>query len=116
MQLHAVYKKPYFLQQVTQESVSGTTSHMHTSERVMGSYDKIIIIIVPKAIPEKIYRIARKFRGVKFSQKLIRLTFHDFIFADSDPIPIINIVSRIKIFAGRDKSAKTMKILPRETF
>ena len=28
----------------------------------------------------------------------------------------VNIVSRIKIFAGRDKSAKTVKILPRKTF
>ena len=36
------------------------------------------------------YRIARKFRGVKFSWKLIRLSFHDFIFADSNPIAIIN--------------------------
>ena len=38
---------------------------------------------------------------------------------DSDPITTINdinIVSRIKIFAGRDKPAKTAKILPRETF
>ena len=113
MQLHAVYKKPYFLLQVTQKSVSGTTSHMHTSERAMGLYDKIIITIVPKAIPE---HKARKFRRVKFSRKLIRLTFHDFIFTDSDPIPIINIVLWIKIFAGRDKSAKTTKILPFETF
>ena len=65
------------------------------------------------------YRIARKFRGVKFSRKLIRLSFRDFIFADSDPIPIINdvnIVSQIKIFAGRDKSTKTTKISPCETF
>ena len=36
------------------------------------------------------YRIARKFRRVKFSQKLIRLSFCDFIFADSDPIAVIN--------------------------
>ena len=28
------------------------------------------------------YRIARKFRGVKFSRKLIRRSFRDFIFAD----------------------------------
>ena len=27
LQLHAVYKKPYFLLQVTRESVSGTASH-----------------------------------------------------------------------------------------
>ena len=61
------------------------------------------------------YRIARKFHGVKFSWKLIC----DFIFADSGPIAIINdvnIVSRIKIFVGRDRSAKTTKILPCETF
>ena len=58
----------------------------------------------------------RKFHRVKFSWKLIRLSFHDFVFTDSDPIVIINdvkIVLRIKIFAGRDKS---VKILPRETF
>ena len=66
-----------------------------------------------------IYCIARKFREVKFLWKLIRLTFCDFIFTDSDPVAIINnvnIVSWIKIFAGRDKSAKTVKILSRETF
>ena len=47
------------------------------------------------------------------------LSFCDFIFMDSDPIAIVNdvnIVLRIKIFAGRDKSAKTAKILPCETF
>ena len=63
-----------------------------------------------------VYRIARKFHRVKFSRKLIRLSFHDFIFMDSDPISIIindvNIVSRIKIW---DNSAKTTKILPCET-
>ena len=60
------------------------------------------------------YRIARKFRGVKFSRKLIRLSFNNLIFADSDPIAIIsdvNIVLQIKIFASRDKFAKTAKIL-----
>ena len=49
------------------------------------------------------YHIARKFREVKFSWKLIQLSFCDFIFTDSDPIAIINdvnIVSLIKIFAG----------------
>ena len=59
-------------------------------------------------------RITRKFRGVNFSRKLIRLSFRDYIFTDSDPIAIINdvnIVSRIKIFAGGDKSVKTAKIL-----
>ena len=65
------------------------------------------------------YRIARKFRGVKFSWKLIRLSF---LFTDSDPIAIINdvnIITRIKIFVGRDKSTKTTKtakILSHETF
>ena len=52
-------------------------------------------------------------------RKLIRLSFRDFIFADSSPIAIINdvnIVLRIKIFVGRVKSTKTTKILPRETF
>ena len=52
-------------------------------------------------------------------RKLIRLSFRNFIFTDSNPIAIINdvnIVSQIKIFAGRDKSAKTTKILSRETF
>ena len=66
-----------------------------------------------------LYRIARKFCVVKFLRKLIRLSFCDFIFADSNPIAIINdinIVSRIKIFMGRDKSAKTEKILPHKTF
>ena len=45
--------------------------------------------------------------------------FSQFIFTNSDPIAIINdvnIVSRIEIFMGRDKSAKNTKILPRETF
>ena len=63
-----------------------------------------------------IYRIARKFRGVKFSWKLIRLSFRN---SDSDPIAIINdvnIVSRIKIFVDGDKSTKTAKILHCETF
>ena len=63
------------------------------------------------------YRIARKFHGVKFSRKLIRLSFRNFIFADSGPIAIINdvhvnIVSQIKNFAGRDKSLKTEKSYP----
>ena len=60
LQLHAVYKNPYFLLQVTresvsvlqvtQESVSGTTSHVHcigTCNEIEGTYDKIIITIVP---------------------------------------------------------------------
>ena len=52
------------------------------------------------------YRIARDFCGVKFAWKLIRISFRNFIFADSDPIAIINdvnIVLRIKIFMGGDK-------------
>jgi len=69
-QLHTVCKKPYFLLQVTRESVSvlqvtresvsvlqvtresvsGTASHVHCvwmCSEIEGSYDKIIIIIVP---------------------------------------------------------------------
>ena len=66
-----------------------------------------------------VYCIARKFRGIKFSWKLIRLSFRDVIFTDSDPIAVINdinVVLRIKIFAGWDKSVKKVKILTRETF
>ena len=65
------------------------------------------------------YRIARKFRGIKIFAELIRPSFRDFIFMDSDPITTINnvnIVSWIKFFAGKDKSTKTAKILSRETF
>ena len=64
------------------------------------------------------YRIARKFHGVKFSWKLIWQSFCNFIFKDSDPIAIINdinTVSQIKIFVGRDKFTKTVKILTRKT-
>ena len=42
LQLYAVYKNPYFLLEVTQESVSGTISHVHASERAMKS--KVCII------------------------------------------------------------------------
>jgi len=68
LQLHAVYKKPYFLPQVTQESISvlqvtwesisvlqvtwesisGIASHVRciwTCNEIEGSYDKIIITI-----------------------------------------------------------------------
>ena len=65
------------------------------------------------------YRVAGKFHGVKLLRKLIQLSFRDFIFMDSDPTTIIddvNIVSRIKIFMDGDKSVKTAKILPSETF
>ena len=37
LQLHAVYKKSYFVLQGTQEPVSGTTSHVRTSECAMKS-------------------------------------------------------------------------------
>ena len=60
LQLHAVYKKPYFLLQITQESVSvlqvtwepvsGTASHARcvwACNGIEGSYDKIIITIAP---------------------------------------------------------------------
>ena len=78
LQLHAVYKKPYFLLQVTRESViryyksrenllSGTTSHVRTRIRyyksralhlnvhneIEGSYDKIFITIVPSYTRKK---------------------------------------------------------------
>ena len=72
-----------------------------------------------KLVPIQCDHIARKFCRITFLRKLIRLSFRNFIFTDSDPIAIINdvnIVSWIKIFVGRDKSAKTAKILPRETF
>ena len=65
------------------------------------------------------YCITRNFRGTKLSQKLIPLSSRNFTVMDSDPIAIINhvnIVSQIKNFAGGDKSAKTVKILSRETF
>ena len=80
LQLHAVYKKPYFLLQVTRESVSvlqvtwesisvlqvvwesvsGTASHMHciwACNEIEGSYDKIIITIVPSYSGENITRL-----------------------------------------------------------
>ena len=37
LQLHAVYKKASFLLRITRESVSGTTSYVHASERAMKS-------------------------------------------------------------------------------
>ena len=59
LQLHAAYKKPYFLLQVTRESVSvlqvtwksvsGTASHARwvwTCNEIKGLYNKIIITIV----------------------------------------------------------------------
>ena len=59
LQLHTVYKKPYFLQ-VTRESVSGTTSHVHRvwmCNEIKGSYDKIIITIVPSYTGKNITRL-----------------------------------------------------------
>ena len=50
LQLHVVYKKLYFVLQVTWESVSGTTRHVccvWPCNEIEGSYDKIIIAIVP---------------------------------------------------------------------
>ena len=68
LQLHAVYKKPYFFTtshariristaksrenpyqvlQVTRESVSGTTSHVHASERAMKSKVRTIKSLSP---------------------------------------------------------------------
>ena len=61
MELHAVYKKPYFFYkksrenlyqvlQVTWEFISGTTSHVHCvwlCNKIKGLYDKIMITIVP---------------------------------------------------------------------
>ena len=58
------------------------------------------------------YRIARKFRGVKFSRKLLRLSFRDFIFMDSDLIAIINDVSRIKFSRVRTNPRKLRKFYP----
>ena len=57
LRLHAVYKKPYFLLQVTQESISGTstTSHMLSSERAMKLKVCMTKSLSPwyQAIPEK---------------------------------------------------------------
>ena len=66
LQLHTVYKKPYFLLQVkrefvsvlqiTWESVSGTASHARciwTCNEIEGSYNKIIITIVPSYTRKK---------------------------------------------------------------
>ena len=42
LQLYAVYKKPYFLLQVTQESVSGTASHARILIRYYKSHEKSV--------------------------------------------------------------------------
>ena len=57
LQLHAVYKKPYFLLQVTQEyvsvlevtweSVSGTAGHVCMSKRAMKSKVRMIKSLSP---------------------------------------------------------------------
>ena len=64
------YKKAYFLLQVTwesvsvlqvtRESISGTTSHMRgvgTCNEIEGSYDKIIISIVPSYTGKKYHSL-----------------------------------------------------------
>ena len=53
----------------------------------------------------EVYRIARKFHRVKFLRKLIRLSFCNFIFADFDPIAIINDVN----FHGRGQICENRK-------
>ena len=69
LQLHAVCKKRNFAQvtrksvsvlQVMQESVSGTTSHVRcvwTCNEIEGSYDKIIITILPSYTRKNITRL-----------------------------------------------------------
>ena len=69
-QLHTVHKKPYFFNtshmrtvsvlQVMRESVSGTTSFVccvSTCNEIEGSYDKIIITIVPNYTGKNITRL-----------------------------------------------------------
>ena len=51
------YENPYQVLQVTRESVSGTTSHVRTSECVEGSYEKIIITIVASYTGKNITRL-----------------------------------------------------------
>ena len=70
LQLHAAYKKPFFLLQVaresvsvlqvTRESVSDTTSHVRCvrlCNEIEGSYNKIIITIVPSYTGKNITRL-----------------------------------------------------------
>ena len=78
LQLHVVYKKPYFLLQVTRESVSGTASHVRIHIRYYKSRENpyqvlqvtcsaferamkwkvcIIITIVPSYTGKKITRL-----------------------------------------------------------
>ena len=70
LQLNAVYKKPYcyykspenlLVLQVTQESVSGTASHVHcvwTCNEAKGSYVEIIITIVPSYTGKKYHSLS----------------------------------------------------------
>ena len=62
--LHAVHKKPYFLLQVTRESISVCKSCENpyqvlqvTCNEIEGSYDKIIITIVPSYTGKNITRL-----------------------------------------------------------
>ena len=53
-------ENPYQVLQVTRESVSGTTSHVRcvwTCNEIEGSYDKIIITIVPSYTGKNITRL-----------------------------------------------------------
>ena len=55
LQLHAVYKKLYFLMW---ESVSGSISHVRCAwmcDEIEGSYDKIIITIVPSYTAKNLF-------------------------------------------------------------
>ena len=54
------HENPYQVLQVTRESVSGTTSHVRcvwTCNEIEGSYDKIIITIVPSYTGKNITRL-----------------------------------------------------------
>ena len=57
LQLHAVYKKPYYILQVTRESVLGATSCVRMCNEIEGLYDKIIITIVPSYTGKNITRL-----------------------------------------------------------
>ena len=51
------HENPYQVLQVTRQSVSGTTSLMRTCNEIEGSYDKIIITIVPSYTGKNITRL-----------------------------------------------------------
>ena len=60
LQLQAVYESHYFQLQVTQESISGTTSHLRCvwmRNEIEGLYDKIIITIVQSYTGKNITRL-----------------------------------------------------------